>query len=113
MRTLHTATSANRFNAVALDAVIMSPVACEARVIFDPSFDARVFDVVGNVIVVSAVPASFVAVVSPSYLKFHEAAVVQDVSIQVRRHEAPEAIVTMLFAHEELMSIVFVLLFVK
>ncbi len=69
--------------------------------------------VVGNVIVVSAVPASFVAVVRPSYLKFHEAAVVQDVSIQIRRQDAPDAIVTMLFAHEELISIVFVLLFVK
>ena len=110
MRTLHTATSANRFNAVALDAVIMSPVACEARVIFDPSFDARVFDVVGNVIVVSAVPASFVAVVSQSYLKFHEAEVVQDVSIQVRRHDAPDAIDTILFAHEEFISKIPVLL---
>lgn len=58
----------------------------------------------------SAVPASFVAVVSPSYLKFHEAAVVHDVSIQVKRHDAPDAIDTILFAHDELMSKIPVLL---
>lgn len=109
-RTLHTATSARRFSAVVLDAVIMSPIACDARVILEPSFDARVFDVVGNVIVVSAVPASFVAVVSQSYWKFHEAEVVQDVSIQVRRQDAPDAIDTILFAHDELISKIPVLL---
>lgn len=74
------------------------------------SVRARVAFVVGNVIVVSAVPASFVAVVSPSYLKFHEAEVVQDVSIQVRRQDAPDAIDTILFAHEEFISKIPVLL---
>lgn len=59
-RTLHTATSARRFNAVILDAVIMSPIACDARVILDPSLAATVFDVVGNVIVVQSVPANVI-----------------------------------------------------
>lgn len=48
-RTLHTATSARRFSAVELDAVMISPVACEARVIFEPSFAAIVFVAVGKV----------------------------------------------------------------
>jgi len=48
-RTLHTATSARRFIAVVLEAVMMSPIACDARVILEPSFAARVFVAVGKV----------------------------------------------------------------
>ncbi len=57
-RTLHTATSARRLMAVVLEAVIISPIACDARVILLQSLAATVFEVVGNVIVVPSVPAS-------------------------------------------------------
>ena len=54
-RTLHTATSATRFRAVVLEAVMMSPIACDARVILAQSFLATVKFASGNVIVLAAV----------------------------------------------------------
>jgi hypothetical protein len=59
-RTEPTATSASLPIAVVLVAVIMSPIACEASVMLEPSFAAMVFDVAGNVIVVASVPASVI-----------------------------------------------------